>query len=51
MKDSRGVEVDHDFAERTTFILTPDGEIVETIGGVSPMENVQKSLESVQRRQ
>jgi peroxiredoxin Q/BCP len=51
MKDSRGVEVDHDFAERTTFILTPDGEIVETIGGVSPMENVQKSLEAVQRRQ
>jgi peroxiredoxin len=51
MKDSRGVEVDHDFAERTTFILTPDGEIVETIGGVSPMENVQKSLELVQRLQ
>ena len=51
MKDTRGVEVDHGFAERTTFIVTPDGKIAETIGGVSPMENVQKSLEAVQRRQ
>ncbi len=51
MEDSRGVHFDHGFAERTTFIVTPDGEIVETIGGISPMENVQKSLEAVQRRQ
>ncbi len=50
-KDTRGVEINHGFAERTTFIVTPDGEIAETIGGVSPMENVQKSLEAVQRRQ
>ncbi len=49
--DTRGVEINHGFAERTTFIVTPDGEIAETIGGVSPMENVQKSLEAVQRRQ
>ncbi len=48
-KDTRGVEINHGFAERTTFIVTPDGEIAETIGGVSPMENVQKSLEAVQR--
>src|SRR4029078_11320188 len=27
MKDSRGVEIDHDFTERTTFIVTPDGKI------------------------
>jgi peroxiredoxin len=47
--DSRGVEIDHGFAERTTFIVTPDGRIAETIGDVSPMENVQKSLEAVQR--
>lgn len=46
-KDSRDVEIGHDFAERTTFIVTPDGEIAETIGGVSPMENVQKSLAAV----
>ncbi len=48
-KDTRGVEINHGFAERTTLIVTPDGEIAETIGGVSPMENVQKSLEAVQR--
>lgn len=47
--DTRGVEIGHGFAERTTFIVTPDGRIAETIGGISPMENVQKSLEAVQR--
>ena len=50
-KDTRGVEIGHGFAERTTFIVTADGKIAETIGGVSPMENVQKSLEAVQRHQ
>lgn len=49
IKDTRGVEIGHGFAERTTFIVTPDGKIAETIGGISPMENVEKSLESVQR--
>lgn len=48
-KDTRGVEIGHGFAERTTFIVTSDGKIAETIGGVSPMENVKKSLEAVQR--
>jgi peroxiredoxin len=48
--DSRGVEIGHGFAERTTFIVTQDGEIAETIGGISPMENVRKSLEAVQSR-
>lgn len=47
-KDSRGVEIGHGFAERITFIVTSDGKIAETIGGVSPMENVRLSLESVQ---
>jgi peroxiredoxin len=51
IKDTRGVEIDHGFAERTTFVVTPDGKIAETIGGLSPMENVQKSLEAVQRLQ
>ncbi len=50
-KDTRGVEIDHDFAERVTFIVTPDGRIAETIGGISPFENVRKSLEAVQRLQ
>lgn len=49
IKDTRGVEIDHGFAERTTFIVTPDGKIAQTIGGMSPMENVQKSLEAVRR--
>ena len=47
--DTRGVEIGHGFAERVTFIVTPDGKIAETIGGISPFENVQKSLEAVQR--
>ena len=47
-KDTRGVEIGHGFAERTTFIVTPDGKIANTIGGVSPMENVARSLEAVQ---
>jgi thioredoxin-dependent peroxiredoxin len=49
IKDTRGVEIDHGFAERTTFIVTPDGKIAETIGGLSPMQNVQKTLEAVER--
>lgn len=48
MTDTRGVEIDHGFAERTTFIVTSDGRIAETIDGVSPIENVQLSLASVQ---
>lgn len=50
-KDSRGIEIGHGFAERTTFIVTPDGKVAETIGGVSPMENVQLALKAVQSRQ
>ena len=50
-QDTRGVEIDHGFAERTTFIVTQDGKIAETIGGITPAENVLKSLEAVQRRQ
>ena len=49
IKDTRGVEIDHGFAERTTFIVTADGKIAETVGGLSPIQNVQKSLEAVQR--
>ena len=48
-KDSRGVEINHGFAERTTFIITPDGKIAATIGGLKPAENVAKALETVQQ--
>lgn len=49
LKDTRGVEIGHAFAERTTFIVTPDGKIVDTIGGMAPDQNVQHALEAVQR--
>ncbi|WAR46691.1 peroxiredoxin [Methylomonas rapida] len=47
--DSRGVEIKHGFAERTTFVVTPDGKIAATLGGLRPEENVAKSLEIVQQ--
>jgi peroxiredoxin len=50
-KDSRGQEIGHGFAERTTFIVTPDGKVSATVGGVSPADNVMKSLETVQHLQ
>jgi peroxiredoxin Q/BCP len=49
MKNTKGNEIDHGFTERTTFIVTPDGKIAATIGGVNPKENVEKALEAVQR--
>lgn len=48
IKDTRGVEIDHGFAERTTFVVTPDGKIAATIGGMAPADNVTKALEEVQ---
>ncbi len=48
-KDSRGVEIDHGFTERTTFIVTPDGKIAASIGGIAPDKNVEQALEAVQR--
>ena len=53
MKDSRGVEIDHEFTERTTFVVTPDGKIAATLSSaddkISPAEHVQKSLAAVQQ--
>jgi thioredoxin-dependent peroxiredoxin len=48
-KNTRGAEIGHGFAERTTFVVTPDGKIASTIGGVSPQENVEKALEAVRQ--
>lgn len=48
-KDTRGIEIDHGFTERTTFIVTPDGRIAAAIGGISPAENVDKALETVRQ--
>jgi peroxiredoxin len=49
LKDTRGVEIGHAFTERTTFIVTPDGKIADTIGGLAPDKNVEQALEAVQR--
>jgi len=49
LKDTRGVEIGHAFAERTTFIVTSDGKIAETIGGLAPDKNVDMALQAVQR--
>lgn len=48
-KDSRGADLDHGFAERTTFIVSPDGKIAATVGGVTPEANVIQALEIVQQ--
>lgn len=47
-KDSRGVDIDHGFTERTTFVVTQDGKIAATVGGLAPAANVEKALEVVQ---
>lgn len=47
--DTRGATIDHGFAERTTFVVTPDGKISAAIGGLTPIENVAKSLETVEK--
>ena len=46
--DTRGIEIGHARTERTTFIVTPDGKIAATIGGLTPQANVEKALEAVQ---
>ena len=47
-KDTRGVEIDHGRVDRTTFIVTPDGKVAATVGGLPPAANVEKALEIVQ---
>ncbi len=38
-KNTRGDEIDHGFAERTTFVVTPEGKVAATIGNLAPAEN------------
>jgi len=47
--DTRGVAIDHGFAERLTFIVAKDGKIAGTVGGqgVSPDQNVMDALAAV----
>jgi thioredoxin-dependent peroxiredoxin len=52
-KDVRGVEIDHGFFERETFVVGKDNKIVATFSSkadhLSPDAHVQKSLEVVQQ--
>jgi len=51
MKDTRGVDIDHAFTERTTFVIAPDGRVVATLSSaddrISPRDHVTKSLEAL----
>lgn len=47
-KDSKGRDIQHGFAERTTFVITPDGKIAAAIGGLKAKENVDKTLDVLQ---
>ena len=53
MKDVRGVEIDHDFIERVTFVIGKDHKIVATLSStddkLSPDQHVEKALEMVQK--
>jgi len=48
-KDTRGVDIDHGFAERTTFIVTPNGKVAAVVGGLAPGANVEQALQAVQK--
>ena len=47
-KDTRGVEIAHGFAQRSTFVLTRDGRVAATLDGLSPVDNVERALSVVQ---
>jgi peroxiredoxin len=53
MKDTRGVAIDHEFTERTTFVVTPDSKIVATLSSaddkINPAQHVEQSLQVVQK--
>ena len=51
LKDVRGVEIGHGFADRTTFVISRDGKIVSVISQVAPAEHVAKALEMVRQMQ
>ena len=47
-KDTRGMEITHGLAERTTFVVHPDGHIAASLEGLAPVENVERALAVVQ---
>ncbi|NRF70582.1 redoxin domain-containing protein [Aquincola sp. S2] len=46
-KNQRGEAIAHDRVERTTFVIRRDGRIAAAIGGVSPRDNVARTLAAV----
>ncbi|WP_457423137.1 SMP-30/gluconolactonase/LRE family protein [Roseateles sp. P5_E7] len=48
-KTTKGQEITHARAERTSFVVGRDGRIVATIAGVAPEANVNEALAAVQR--
>jgi peroxiredoxin Q/BCP len=52
-KDVRGVEIDHDFIERTTFVVGKDHKVIATLSSaddkLTPDQHVTKALEIVQK--
>lgn len=53
MKDVRGIDIDHDFIERVTFVIGKDHKIIATLSSaddkLSPDQHVEKALEIVQK--
>lgn len=53
IKDVRGVDIDHDFIERVTFVVGKDHKIIATLSSaddkLTPDQHVQKALEIVQK--
>jgi peroxiredoxin len=52
-KDVRGVDLDHDFIERVTFVIGKDHKVIATFSSnedkITPDQHVAKSLEIVQK--
>jgi peroxiredoxin len=48
-KDTRGDQIAHGLAERSTFVVAPDGRIAAALDGLSPVENVEQALAAVKR--
>ena len=49
MKNSRGEQIGHSLADRTTFVVAPGGKIVATIGGLGGDANAEEALAVVQK--
>lgn len=48
LKNTRGSEIGHSTADRTTFVVASDGKVVATIGGVAGDTNAEQALKVVQ---